>query len=230
MLTSITLSERFVNKSFAGVIESVKEFFCGKDYPVRIIKGKLTFSTTRYGTIDEDGSSSWGIYVLNESKVVKIRDNAIWSRWSPNGKKIVCGIAKIYKNDIISVIDNETLKERIVLIKKPDYLYKAPRFSKDEKEIFFISDIYFGSKIKYNPCNIFSITETGENLRQITFFKNVNQSISDFDISPDGKKIVFTSLSKWNDLNSNAAIYMMDIDGSNLNKISDNTTSHLKKK
>jgi len=107
-----------------------------------------------------------------------------------------------------------------------------PRWSPDGKRISFGSTRDRGSDNYLEVVEIYTMDPDGSNVRRLTHTTDKGESSSDAQWSPDGKKIAFLSgsgrqirdgdksrLERWMD---NREIYVMDADGSNVQRLTFN--------
>jgi TolB protein len=92
-----------------------------------------------------------------------------------------------------------------------------PSFSPNGEKIIFVG--YAAGQSMSN--NLFIMNVDGSSLQQLTDTDKMMIRYTNPSLSPDGRKILFNSRRDSSDLNSRVVVFIMDIDGSNIRKISD---------
>jgi Tol biopolymer transport system component len=121
-----------------------------------------------------------------------------WPGWSPDGKKIAFFARK---DEIGGLFVMDADGSNVVNLTDRNFMDRSPSWSPD------------GKKIAFTPGNsVYIINADGSNLRKLI------NDVTDPAWSPDGKRIAVTMKK-----DENWEIYVMDIDGSNLIQLTDNS-------
>lgn len=164
--------------------------------------GPATRRVKRLAIMNQDGDNLY--YLTNGKELV------VTPRFSPKGQLItymayVNGVPRVY-------IQNLNKATRQLVGTFPNMTI-APRFSFDGKKIIMSLLNNDGS------ANLYEMDLGTRKTRRLTFSNAIDTSAS---YSPDDKKIVFSS-----DRNGKPALFVMDSDGSNIQKISKDENSYL---
>ncbi|MEW6104186.1 MAG: hypothetical protein AB1630_10335 [bacterium] len=130
--------------------------------------------------------------------------------WSSDGNKILFSSVSEKKGYLIYIADIK--KKRLYKLK--GNLEGGASWSPDGKKIIFTSA---RDNPKEGVGEIYIIDANGKNQKRLTFTLNDSEGSPRF--FPDGKKIVFTF---WDHKNLNSGIYTMNIDGTELKRLTNN--------
>lgn len=133
--------------------------------------------------------------------------------WSPNGSKIIFNQSSP-SNGKVKMLMMDSDGSNVKILPNPDGQNWYPRII-HTGELLFTSDVYH--KDFYD---IFLMNPDSTNLRKLTATMAINWFP---ECSPDGKRIVFTSNRDDPELSDsgNYNIYIMDIDGTNIQRLTD---------
>jgi TolB protein len=172
------------------------------------LRGKVVFHSNRLGNLQ--------IFMLDLKKqqvtqLTKSSGNNVEPAWSPDGEQIayVCGVSDTQADLCVMKADgskNTRLTERNGAV-------GTPRWSPDGKRIIFHA-FWDG-----NPIGLYTVNIDGSDLTEIVVGSGNNLGNNLWaDWSPDGKQIAFVS-----DRDNNDEIYLIDRDGKNLIRLTNNT-------
>lgn len=147
-----------------------------------------------------------GLYVINadgtNEQLIGSSNSA--PSWSPNGTKITFATAS-FRSSVITIVNSDGSEQTVISSDSLDGLY--PDWSSDGIHIVFNS-----SRDHIND-DIYIINSDGTDERNLTD----DSFIDDFPrFSPDGTKIAFRS-----DRDGKLELYLMDLDGSSLHRLTD---------
>jgi len=131
--------------------------------------------------------------------------------WSPDSKTIAYG----YKSNVYVVNIEDGKPRRITAPEEREHKEAwrgRPVFAPDGRSVAYIAGMVDGGKIVADR-RILATTIDGKETREIFHLKNKKQSINIFDLSPDGRHIVFTP--------GNKEIWCAPTDGGEPFKIAD---------
>jgi len=147
--------------------------------------------------------------------------------WSPDGKKIAfdwcthCDWGVIFRDIYIVDLTASQIKQltygdpwRDTTIDYPIGSNGSPVFSPDGRKIYFNSSR--DDSINGTIAGIFSMNPDGSNVQKVIVTSPVMEFHVSPSISPDGSKLAFVQGDT-----SRSALFMSDVDGSNIAKITD---------
>jgi Tol biopolymer transport system component len=186
-----------------GILGKIKNTF--GSYDVAKVKGRILFVS------DRDGHY---LYILDNGELRKLYSGVRNANWSFDGESIV--LVEGPPDYALSIISkNGTLKKKLNL---PHNMSDQPSFSPNGEKIIFVG--YAADQSMSN--NLFIMNVDGSSLQQLTDTDKMMIRYTNPSLSPDGTKILFNRKRDSSDLNSRVVVFIMDIDGSNIRKISDN--------
>ncbi|MCK9274956.1 MAG: hypothetical protein M0P57_07690 [Syntrophales bacterium] len=173
----------FAQNSFLDKIKGTLRMEINKVTPV---KGKILFISDR---IEEGKDSSRKLYLLNQGKLKRLRENVISARWSPDGEYIVCKTVIPYSNyKTITILDKEGSFVREILKTKDTLSY--PAFSLDGNKIVFASNM--GMHVDLVE-SLFLINRDGTGLKRILDDSHAGHTlyIGPSPFTPEGQNLIF---------------------------------------
>lgn len=158
---------------------------------------------------DETACGLW-IYSFNTGVLEHIKDIYGDHDWHSDGDSLIFDNRTF--NDKGSpikismyVYDYETQKRNLICeLLSPHFENRYLKFSSSGKFIAFIS------LLKTGGVQLFRINSSGSDLKQLT-----TAGCTNYDWSPDGKKIVYVNFKDWNIDKTIGVLWIMDADGSN---------------
>lgn len=186
--------------ALAGIFDGFFDLF-SKSYEVVNVKGKILF--------DSDRVDDWGIYTLNDRNLNLIVRGGANGRFSADGSKIICKMYKGKNEGGISVIDADGSNSRV--IQHYDNRLKCdPLFSPDSMKIYFVE-----SNGEDSLCEFDVQSNTISRIMHRKWLRYP-------DLSPDGRFIVLSSDRYPMDDKSYSSIWIIDLDNSEIRKLTDN--------
>lgn len=164
-----------------------------------------------YSAKEAENSNNYNIFIstINGSHSQALTNNNFSNvnpRWSPDGEKIVFSSNRDSDGDYEICVMNKDGK-KLARLTDNSFDDSNPSWSPDGSKILFVSD-------RDGDYEIYTMDDTGNNVTAIT-----DNTYDDRDPSwsEDGEKIVFTSNQDWGNWQSD--IYLMDIDGTNAQRL-----------
>jgi len=193
---------------------------CDDIYPAWSPDGtQIAFSREIWGKKDTWNIVSNGIYVMDSDGANMKRLTESFDRspdWSPDGKKIAYYLANWNGPGQIWVMNADGGNRKMIY----DWGY-FPDWSPDGTKIVFSSERFAWQAGQGITCDICVMDIDGLNVKVLTEPGPSGEFYPRW--SPDGKKIVFSSDRDCLN-NHNYSIYIMNADGSDIQRITTNTT------
>jgi WD40 repeat protein len=151
-------------------------------------------------TVDASSRERLAIMLLDSGKTEIVWQGSRWDQafdpaWSPDGKTLAFsawtqgGDTDIYLYDLEGKALTRLAHDRAIDVE--------PRFSPDGKTVYFTSD-------RTGIYNIYAYDRSTGELKQVT---NVLAGAFEFDVSPDGKKLVYSGFD-----DDGTELYLLDLD------------------
>jgi TolB protein len=177
--------------------------------------GKIAFSSYESSeqgdsydiyTVDPDGSSLSKLTHMSATTTIR-------PAWSPDGTKVACG-----SQDSIWVMGADGSNLRRLTPKRSDVSYSDPTWSPDGTELAFTGFVEPEIYLR----DIYTMDVNGSNITNITRSPKVDET--GIDLSPDGSQMCLNLSnqdSPYKYEKYEGEMYVMNIDGSNLTRLTD---------
>ncbi len=134
----------------------------------------------------------------------------VMGKWSPSGSKILFAVEAGVPRGV-SIMDSSGANAHVIIPYGVE-----PRWSPDGRRIIYIN--WDTTQASGKQRQIYIADSTGNNAQKITDM-NHSENLDDPGFSPDGKKIVFTSIGQ----GLGAEMFIMKTDGSDMEQVTEGT-------
>ncbi len=164
-------------------------------FPIARVSGRIAFSSNRSG--------GPGIHIFQNGSLTELCRNGTDPRWSPDGRTILCRpTADTVKWDM-ALVGPQGRLDRVLMPFEQASIHQALFCPADPDMIYFK-----GRKDPYSHEALFTLRLKDNSARRI-----MTKTMESFDVSPDGKTIVFTALKDEDNPRGGSCLWLMTDDG-----------------
>ncbi len=164
-------------------------------FPIARVTGRIAFSSNRSG--------SPGIHVFQNGATAELCRNGTEPRWSPDGRTILCRPTADTVRWDMALVNPQGRLDRVLMPFQQASIHQALFCPADPDMIFFK-----GRKDPYSQEALFTLRLKDNSTQRI-----VTRTMESFDVSPDGKTIVFTALKDEDNPRGGSCLWLMSDDG-----------------